>query len=71
MKYKGKPVEDMTDQELSDTSYDLQWLLGTRENRLLDRKERHKKIKFDNINPAFIEIQKAIDTEVKLRKARS
>ena len=71
MIFNGKEVLDMTDQELADASYDLQYLLATRENRLLDARERHKVINFKIINPEFINLEKEINDEIALRKARS
>lgn len=68
--YKNKEIGDMSDQELIDTQYDFQWLLGNRENRLLDVKKRHKGFDFQTINPAFVKIQKEVETELALRKAR-
>lgn len=70
-KYKDKEILDMSDQELNDVQFELIWLLGHRENRLLDAKERHKIFDFQTINPAFIKIQNEVTEELKLRKART
>lgn len=69
-KYKGFEILDMTDQQLADTKYDMDFSLANRDNRLRDAKERHKIFDFQTINPAFLNIQKEIETELQLRKAR-
>lgn len=71
MKYQNVEVGDLSDQQLFDAIYDLQWTLAHRDNRLLDAKLRHKIIDFKTINPAFIKLQSEINDEIKIRKARS
>ncbi len=69
-KYKDREIGDMTDQELTDVQCELIILLANRDNRLRDAKERHKIFDFQTINPAFNKIQKEVDDEIKIRKAR-
>jgi hypothetical protein len=77
MKYRDKEIGDMTDQELADNQYDLNWLLGNRENKLMNLPQRlltkdgKPKFDFNTVNPAFTQIQKEIETEIALRKARA
>lgn len=70
MKYAGKEIQDLTDGELDEAHSYNTILIAERENRLLEKTKRHKNFNFDNINPAFIQQQKEIETELALRKAR-
>ncbi len=70
MKYNGKAIEDLSDGELDEAIAYNRILIAERENRLLDKTKRHKNFNFDNINPAFVQQQKEIETELALRKAR-
>lgn len=60
----------MSDQELSNCDRYLTILMAERDNRLREVKKRHKIFDFQSINPAFIAVQKEIETELNLRKAR-
>lgn len=71
MIYRGKDIEDMTDEELANANFDLTYDIANRDNRLLSVKKRHKGIDFTKINPAFVELTIKIKTELELRKARS
>ncbi len=71
MKYAGKEIQDLSDGELDEANLYNMILIAERENKLLDRTKRHKNFNFDKINPAFVQQQKEIETELALRKARS
>jgi len=72
-----KAIGDMTDGELANANYDLQWLMANRENRLkllpdrLKKNDGSPKFNFEFVNPAFVKLQSDINEEIKVRKARS
>jgi len=77
MKYQNIEIGDLTDKQLNEAAYDLNYLLAHRENRLwtlpnrLKKPDGSAKFDFDKINPAFVQLKLEIEQEIKVRKARS
>lgn len=64
MNWLGKDIKDLTNQELTEASEKLIQMQTFRDDKLLKKKTRHNGINFENTNPAFDELKKAIGKEI-------
>lgn len=67
MKYRDTDIKLLTNKQLVDAEFDLNIMHQNRNDKLANKRERHKSFNFDHSNPVFEQLKTEIASEIKAR----